>query len=195
MENTNMTTEQKIAQEMDALKRENRRIKIGRAASYILAAGSVIAAVIACKKLSEIKGVFNSAVTDVSNLTFIDVQQAVVDKAVEKAAKNAADRAVKETYAMMASTVSTAVTKAVDEAKTPLKQSVTDRIAKEIARIDKKELTEEIEEKAKNMILEKFEGRLDGIASDFSRNLENVGKIYQNIADTMQKKTTPTALV
>lgn len=173
---------------MKEIEKENRKLKAGRILGYILAGASVVAAVYCGKKLKDVMGVVNSAVTDVSSLTYIDVQQAVVDKAVEKAAQNAAGKAVKATEGLMTSMVERAVTSAVVNAKEPLKQAVTEKMAREIAMIDKSELTEAIEESAKAMILEKFEGRLDGIAADFSRNLENVGKIYQSIAETMQPK-------
>ena len=174
---------------MKEIEKENRKLKAGRIVGYILAGASVVAAVYCGKKLKDVMGVVNSAVTDVSSLTYIDVQQAVVDKAVEKAAQNAAGKAVKATEGLMTSMVERAVTSAVVNAKEPLKQAVTEKMAREIAMIDKSELTEAIEESAKAMILEKFEGRLDGIAADFSRNLENVGKIYQSIAETMQPKS------
>jgi hypothetical protein len=170
------------------IEKENRKLKAGRIVGYVLAGASVVAAIYCGKKLKDVMGVVNSAVTDVSSLTYIDVQQAVVDKAVEKAAQNAAGKAVKATEGLMTSMVERAVSNAVVNAKEPLKQAVTEKMAREIAMIDKSELTEAIEESAKAMILEKFEGRLDGIAADFSRNLENVGKIYQSIAETMQPK-------
>lgn len=173
---------------MKEIEKENRKLKAGRILGYVLAGASVVAAVYCGKKLKDVMGVVNSAVTDVSSLTYIDVQQAVVDKAVEKAAQNAAGKAVKATEGLMTSMVERAVTSAVINAKEPLKQAVTEKLAREVALIDKSELVEAVEEQAKAMILEKFEGRLDGIAADFSRNLENVGKIYQSIAETMQPK-------
>lgn len=173
---------------MKEIEKENRKLKAGRILGYVLAGASVVAAVYCGKKLKDVMGVVNSAVTDVSSLTYIDVQQAVVDKAVEKAAQNAAGKAVKATEGLMTSMVERAVTSAVVNAKEPLKQAVTEKLAREVALIDKSELVEAVEEQAKAMILEKFEGRLDGIAADFSRNLENVGKIYQSIAETMQPK-------
>ena len=178
-----------IAQEIEKLRRENRKLMAGKIASYVLAGVSVAAAIYCGKKLKDVMGVINSAVTDVSSLTYIDVQQAIVDKAVDKAAQNAAGKAVKATEGLMTTMVERAVSNAVVNAKEPLKQAVTEKMAREIAMIDKSELVEAVEEQAKTMILEKFEGRLDGIASDFSRNLENVGKIYQSIAETMQQKT------
>ena len=177
-----------IAKEIEKLRRENRKLMAGKIASYVLAGVSVAAAIYCGKKLKDVMGVVNSAVTDVSSLTYIDVQQAIVDKAVERAAQNAAGKAVKATEGLMTTMVERAVSNAVVNAKEPLKQAVTEKMAREIAMIDKSELTEAIEESAKAMILEKFEGRLDGIAADFSRNLENVGKIYQSIAETMQPK-------
>lgn len=180
------------------LEKENQKLKAGRIFGVVLAIGSVAAAVYCGKKLKDVMGVVNSAITDVSNLTYIDVQQAVVDKAVERAAANAANKAVKATEGLMRDTVSAAVTNAVTNAKGQLKSAVTEKIAMEVALIDKSELVEEIEEQAKQLIVDKFEGKLDGIAADFSRNLENVGKIYQSIAESMTQKpsveSTPTLI-
>lgn len=180
------------------LEAENRRLRASRILGFVMVAGSVAAAVYCGKKLKDVMGVVNSAVTDVSNLTYIDVQQAVVDKAVERAAANAAGKAVKATENLMRDSVSAAVTNAVSNAKGQLKAAVTEKIAQEVALIDKSELVEDIEEQAKQLIVDKFEGKLDGIAADFSRNLENVGKIYQSIAESMSTKpaseSTPTLI-
>ena len=180
------------------LEKENKKLVAGRIFGVALAIGSVAAAIYCGKKLKDVMGVVNSAVTDVANLTYIDVQQAVVDKAVERAAQNAANKAVHATENLMRDTVSAAVTNAVANSKGQLKSAVTEKIAIEVAKIDKSELVSDIEEQAKQLIIDKFEGKLDGIASDFSRNLENVGKIYQSIAESMSQKpaveSTPTLI-
>ena len=189
-----MTTELRIRE----LEAENRKLKAGRVFGVVLAIGSVAAAIYCGKKLKDVMGVVNSAITDVESLTYIDVQQAIVDKAVERAAANAANKAVKTTENLMRDTVSAAVTNAVANSKGQLKSAVTEKIAMEVALIDKSELVEDIEEQAKQLIVDKFEGKLDGIAADFSRNLENVGKIYQSIAESMSQKpaveSTPTLI-
>ena len=180
------------------LEKENRKLMATRIVGIAMVVGSVAAAIYCGKKLKDVMGVVNSAVTDVSNLTYIDVQQAVVDKAVERAAANAAAKAVHATENLMRDTVSAAVTNAVANSKGQLKSAVTEKIAMEVALIDKSELIEDIEAQAKQLIVDKFEGKLDGIASDFSRNLENVGKIYQSIAESMSQKpaveSTPTLI-
>lgn len=176
-----------IEKKLRDMEKENRRLKAGKVLGWVLSGVSIVAAVYCGKKLHDVLGVVNSAVTDVSSLTYIDVQQAVVDKAVEKAAAQAAHRAVKATESHMVETVGAAVSACVSDNKASIKKLVTEKIAREVAAIDKSELEADITEKAKELIIEKFEGKLDGIASDFSRNLENVGKIYQSIAESMQK--------
>ena len=177
-----------MADRMEEIEKENRKIKAYRIFGCALAVTSVVAAIYCGKKLKDVMGVVNSAVTDVSSLTYIDVQEAVVNKAVEKAANAAAAKAVHATEGLMRDAVSSAVTNAVANSKGQLKAAVTDKIAHEVALIDKAELIEDIEAQAKQLIIDKFEGKLDGIASDFSRNLENVGKIYQSIAESMTQK-------
>lgn len=171
------------------IEEERKNTLRARIACFVTAAIGIGVAVYCGKKLKDVCGVVGSAVTDVSNLTYIDVQQAVVDKAVEKATAAAAKKAVESTYAEMASQVSTAVTSAVQSSKSAIKQAVTERIAKEAAAIDRSEVFEEAAERAKELVLKKFETRLDGIAADYSRNLENMGKIYSGIAETMAKST------
>lgn len=166
---------------------KEKKLKRERIVCAVLAGASVIAAIYCGKKLKDVLGVINSAVTDVSSLTYIDVQQSIVDKAVEKAAMNAAHRATKSAEGIIRDQIESQVTNAVLNSKGTIKTAVTEKIAREIANIDQSELVEDITEQAKELIVEKFEGKLDGIANDFSRNLENVGKIYQSIAETMQK--------
>lgn len=176
--------------EMDAkaIEEEQKKLKGLRIGCYVLTAASVIAAIYCGKKLKDVMGVVGSAVTDVSNLTYIDVQQAVVDKAVEKAANRAASKALNGATVSIQAQIEQTVTTAVLDNKSAIKKSITDKIAKEVARIDKSELISDIEEQAKQLIMEKFDSKLETIASEYSRNLENMGKIYQNIAATMQQK-------
>lgn len=173
---------------MEALKKENRRLTASKVIGWVVAGVSAVAAIYCGKKMHDISKMMNLAITDVENMTFIDISQAIVDKAVDKAAQNAAVRAVRATEGIMHDTVEKAVRSAVEASKGHLKQAVTEKIAKEVADIDKSELVDDITEKAKELIVEKFDGKLDDIAKDFSHNLESMGKIYQSIAEQMQKK-------
>lgn len=169
------------------LQAQERKLKRDRIICAVIAGVSVLATIYCGKKLKDVLGVVNSAITDVSSLTYVDIQQSIVDKAVEKAAMNAANRATKAAEGVIRDRIENQVVNAVLNSKGAIKTAVTEKIAIEIANIDQSELVEDITEQAKELIVNKFEGKLDGIAADFSRNLENVGKIYQSIAETMQK--------
>ena len=183
-----MCTEKRCEMDAKAIEEEQKKLKRLRIGCYVLTAASVVMAIYCGKKLKDVMGVVGSAVTDVSNLTYIDVQQAVVDKAVEKAANRAASKALNGAAVSIQAQIEQTVTTAVLDNKSAIKKSVTDKIAKEVARIDKSEIISDIEEQAKQLIMEKFDSKLETIASEYSRNLENMGKIYQNIAATMQQK-------
>ena len=77
-------TEKRCEMDAKAIEEEQKKLKRLRIGCYVLTAASVVMAIYCGKKLKDVMGVVGSAVTDVSNLTYIDVQQAVVDKAVEK---------------------------------------------------------------------------------------------------------------
>jgi hypothetical protein len=77
---------------------------------------------------------------------------------------------------------------AVKESYGKLSKTVSDAIAREAAKVDSNQIMEDATEKAKEMLLERFDGKLDGLMSDYQRNLDNVGKIYQSIASSMADK-------
>jgi hypothetical protein len=55
-------------------------------------------------------------------------------------------------------------------------------------------LRSEVKEKAKDIVLEKFNDNLDSLVKDFSQNLTNMSKMYGAIADNMVKKPEETVL-
>ena len=61
-------------------------------------------------------------------------------------------------------------------------------IAEAVARLDISELRTEVKKEAKEKILAKFDGDLDGILTEFNQNLANVQKIYTSIAENISKK-------
>ena len=56
-------------------------------------------------------------------------------------------------------------------------------------KVDQEKLKKEVTVKAKEAIVAKFDGQLDDQLVEFNRNLENVGKIYQSIAQKMDPGT------
>lgn len=154
---------------------------------------SVVAAVYCHRELKKCTRMMNEAVKSVSDIAVVDVQQGIIDHAITNAANREVGRVVSRTVQNMSYDLKNETQKKVSEAvKTSynqLRKVVSDAIAKEASKIDQSQIMEEATEKAKEILLERFDGKLDGLMSDYQRNLDNVGKIYQSIASSMAERS------
>lgn len=82
----------------------------------------------------------------------------------------------------------------IDDTFADVKTSVEKELAVQVANIDMRKFKKDVEEKAKEMITEKFDGNLDTLLSDFNGNLQNVAKIYSSIAESLSKKNNSEAI-
>ncbi|MBQ8707865.1 MAG: hypothetical protein IJ523_07250 [Succinivibrionaceae bacterium] len=183
MEKRNITREEEFEKKLQ---------KIERIALIVLSGASVVTAVYCHSQMRKSVKLLNKAADSVSELTVVDVQQGIIDRAINNAANREVGRAVNRAMRMMedgiASETQKRVRNAVQQSQGKLQKAVTDAIAKEAAKVDKDDIMEEATERAKEMLLERFDGKLDGLMSDYQRNLDNVGKIYQSIASSMADK-------
>lgn len=135
----------------------------------------------------------NRAADSVKDLTVIEVRQEIVDRAINKAANQEVGNVVRRTVQSMNDRIADQTRKRVNEVVkenySKIRNTVAQAIAKEATQIDRSDIMDEATEKAKEMLLEKFDGKLDGLLSDYQRNLDNVGKIYQSIASKMAGDT------
>lgn len=183
MENRNISREEQF---------EERLHKIERIALVALSGASVIAAIYCHAQMKKTVKLVNKAADSVAELTVVDVQQGIIDRAINNAANREVGKAVSRAVRMVedgiVSETQKRVRNAVQQSQGKLQKAVTDAIAKEAAKVDKDDIMEEATERAKEMLLERFDGKLDGLMSDYQRNLDNVGKIYQSIASSMADK-------
>lgn len=166
--------------------------RIERIALIVLSGASVVAALYCHSQMRKSVKLLNKAADSVAELTVVDVQQGIIDRAINNAANREVGRAVTRAVRLvedeMTSETQKRVRNAVQQCQGKLQKAVTDAIAKEAAKVDKDDIMEEATERAKEMLLERFDGKLDGLMSDYQRNLDNVGKIYQSIASSMADK-------
>lgn len=134
----------------------------------------------------------SKAAESVADMTVVDIRNDIVDMAVNNAANREVGRVVNRAVRLVEDDMTRQTQKyvrdAVKESYGKLSKTVSDAIAKEAAKIDGSQIMEEATEKAKEMLLQRFDGKLDGLMSDYQRNLDNVGKIYQSIASSMADK-------
>lgn len=143
-------------------------------------------------KLDKIATSVNMTVSELSTKTHIDIEQTLIDRAIQKAIERDVETAISDASRIAVRRISDdikdEVRKEVNHAYTDLRQNVSDEIAKQSKNIDIDKLKREVVSKAKDAVLEKFDGELDGILTNFNNNLENVSTIYSSIANSMTKK-------
>lgn len=171
---------------------ERKLHRMERIGLLVLSGVSVLAAVYCHHELRRTVRLVSKACDHVAELTVVDIQHDVVDRAINNAAVHEVGRVVNHAVRCveddLARQTQKCVRDAVKESYGKLSKSVSDAIAREAAKVDGNQIMEDATEKAKEMLLERFDGKLDGLMSDYQRNLDNVGKIYQSIASSMADK-------
>lgn len=171
---------------------ERKLHRMERVGLRVLSGVSVLAAVYCHHELRRTVRLVSKACDHVAELTVVDIQHDVVDRAINNAAAHEVGRVVNHAVRCveddLARQTQKCVRDAVKESYGKLSKSVSDAIAREAAKVDGNQIMEDATEKAKEMLLERFDGKLDGLMSDYQRNLDNVGKIYQSIASSMADK-------
>lgn len=171
---------------------EEKMRKLERIGLCVLAGASVIAAVYCHRQMKKTVKLVSKAAEGVAELTVVDIQHDIVDMAINNAANRevgrVVNRAVHNVEDEMIHQTQKYVRDVVKESYGKLSKTMSDAIAREAAKVDSNQIMEDATEKAKEMLLERFDGKLDGLMSDYQRNLDNVGKIYQSIASSMADK-------
>lgn len=171
---------------------DKRLRKIERIACLTLTGVAVIAAVVAAVDMRKTLKLVGKAADHVSDLTIVDVEQTIIDRAIGNATNREVGRAVSKAVRSLEESITEETQKrvraAVEQNYGKLSKTVTEAIAREAAKVDKDDVMREATERAKDLIVERFDGKLDGLLEDYNRNLDNVGKIYQSIASSMTGK-------
>lgn len=132
---------------------------------------------------------FNKTVTNVSELTPVDIQDAIVEQAVRSAASREVGRvvgkAVKASESEIASAAQKKVAAAVEASYKKVGQAVTDQIAAETAKLSYDRLSEEAIEKAKDILTSKFDTKLDDLTEAYSKQIKSVSKVYESFAEKL----------
>ena len=121
---------------------------------------------------------------DISDSMVSEAVNAAVEKEVVKAVKHIS----KEISYNTRTDIQRAVKSEVDSAHSTIVSSVSVTLAKQAADIDMQKLKKEVKEKAKEMIVEKFDDNLESLLGEFNNKLSDISKIYSSIAESMTKK-------
>lgn len=162
-------------------------------AEVLCVLGSVAIALFSRKQVKETAELIECSVKDLSEMDTIKVKEEIVDQAIADAVERKVDQITGKVYdnvrAETQRKATAKVNSTVEALYSEIEKDVTKKIASEVAKIDQEKLKKEITAQAKEIIVEKFDGQLDDQLVEFNKNLENVGKIYQSIAQRMDPGT------
>jgi hypothetical protein len=165
-------------------------------AGIIIGAVSVVASmtssILLNRKINKVGDVLSLGIDQIVNDMPIDVPKAVINNAisivVDREVRNAVKQTTEEARGMLRRDIHDRVEFQIKEEYSSIRTSVTDEVAKQVANIDMAPLKREVRERAKTMIIDKFDDNLESMLEDFNKNLSNMKKIYESIADTMGPK-------
>lgn len=167
-----------------------RRFAIGAAGvASLLALGTIGYCALREHRLNSM---LRNAISRVDEMTEVRVSEGIVNRgiteAVNRETSKAAQRAVQAVSDNMSRQVEKRVTEAFKANYGALQETIAAQVAKEAAKINKDDLMDSVIELAKDKVAEQFDEKLDDILAGYNKSLDNVGKIYQSIADSMSKK-------
>lgn len=143
-------------------------------------------------KVEKTCSLIDTAIDNVSNDISVDISEEIISKAVTRAMDREVSKAVKsassEAIELVRKDIQKDVRSSVEGSYSDIRASVSKEVSKQVADIDIKRLKDDATERAKELIVEKFDGKLDSLLDEFNQNLANVSKIYNSIADSMTKK-------
>lgn len=132
------------------------------------------------------------SVEELANKTSVDIEQAMIDKAVQQAVeretKESVSRATYSAIREVTNDLRSQVRTAVVNAAGPVEQAVSTEIARQVSAFDISNVRAEVIRQAKVTMTEKLGQSLDGVLEEYNRNLDNVSKIYGSIAKSMTKQ-------
>jgi len=125
------------------------------------------------------------SVSEVESKAQIDVDQAIVNKAIQNAVERkvsaATAEAIKSVRSDIQDEISSRVRKSVDAEYQRLTEDVTEKISEQVANIDEYALQDKVVQKAQAIVVKKTESSVNGVLNDFNTYLNDIKKFYDGV--------------
>ena len=150
------------------------------------------------KKLDEFNEKFDASVKRISKLPDISVEERLVEEAVNQAVDREVKRAVTRTVDNIRDdtdrTVRSLVKNEVNDSAESIRERVSKEIARQAAEIDVDDLKKDVVKEAKKAAMKKFDGCLDEQAEKFGKDLANISRVYEKLAEKIPDKNENSSL-
>lgn len=161
----------------------NKLEKIGVGAAVVFGLWGFGCAIGSLHEMQEIRRMLGIAEEHVRGISQVDIDQALVDKAVREAVKTssaeAVNRAANKVREQMRADIANRVKQAVANQTGKLNQMVSDKIVSEMASVERDEIVKDVIEQTTEKLVEKLGDELDD-------EVGRIGKIYQGIAAVLK---------
>lgn len=141
---------------------------------------------------NESRKLVNFAVDSVGEGVDVEISQDLIDTAVSKAAERQISKTVKAAVDRDWRDIQEASRKKVcdevEKSREKISEAVAEELAKECEKIHKSDILSDIRDKAKTVLAEKLDEKLDDITDEYSKNLSNMGKVYEALAEKLNSK-------
>lgn len=143
-------------------------------------------------EVKESKRILNYAVQNIGDGVEVEVSEELINDAVARSAEKQIRKAVSDVVAMKRKEIQEDTREEVEarvrDARKEITGAVSERLAKECEKIHKKDILDEIREEAAEKLSDKLDNSIDEMTSEYAKNLENMGKVYEALAEKLGKK-------
>lgn len=148
--------------------------------------------IICIHEVRKSKDILNYAIQSAADGVEIEISDELIRDAAEKATNDQIRRTVKtvvdRTWRDIQNETNEKVSEAVKDARRQITESVSAKMAEECRKINEQDILREIREQATEKLTEKLDKNLDAITDEYSKNLSNMGKVYEALAEKLQSK-------
>ena len=156
------------------------------------ATATVIGACVCVHETRKCRDILDYAVQKADDKLDIEISQDLIDEAVAKAADKQIAAAVKvavdREWKDVQEETRTQVRNTVKDCYGEITDAIGERLAKECESLHRTDIVNSIRDKAKDKLAEKLDDKLDQITDEYSKNLTNMGKVYEALADKLNSK-------
>lgn len=134
----------------------------------------------------------NFAVSKVGDNVEVEVSNELIQAAIQQSAEQQVKRVVAAAVAQAGMDISdktaTEVKRAVTDSYDKIMGEVSTQVAKECEKINRGDILDEVRKSATNKLVEKLDSNLDAVTDEYTKNLNNMGKIYEALATKLERK-------
>lgn len=166
-------------------------------AVYILCAGCVAVvgyALYATHKANKVMKKVDLTLDEVAKNVDVDISdnviQAAVDRTVRTVTIERVKKAVDKAVTDVEKDISKQISEAVKEQYNDIRSDVKKELEKQVSELSVESIRNEVISKAKQAAVEKFQNDLDSVLESYNKDLNNVGKIYSSIAESLANRST-----